>query len=196
MTTSTTTAATATTAPTATSDAAVPLAPGTWALDAAHTSVAFTIRRLGLSKVRGRFGAVDAELVVGERLEDTRVTATIDLASIDTGNPDRDAHVRAPDLLDVARRPTITFRSTAVRGDGDGWAADGELTIGDVTRPLTLEVGFGGVQDFVDGTRHASFEATGEIRRRDYGLGFGAIGAALGEVVRFELDLEFIEPPL
>lgn len=184
MTTSTTTDATAT----------PPLLPGTWALDANHTAVGFTIRRLGLSKVRGRFADVSAELVVGERLEDSRVTATIALASIDTGNPDRDAHVRAADLLDVARRPTIAFCSSGVRGGGEDWAVDGELTIGDVTRPLTLDVAFGGVQPFFDGTRHASFEATGEIRRKDFGLGFGALGAGLGDVVRFELDLEFVEP--
>jgi polyisoprenoid-binding protein YceI len=171
-----------------------PLRPGTWALDANHTAVGFTIRRLGLSKVRGRFADVSAELVVGERVEDSRVAATIALASIDTGNPDRDAHVRAADLLDVARRPTIAFRSSGVRGGGQDWAVDGELTIGDVTRPLTLDVAFGGVQPFFDGTRHASFEATGEIRRKDFGLGFGALGAGLGDVVRFELDLEFVEP--
>src|SRR5690606_2715231 len=132
------------------------------------------------------FADVSAELVVGERVEDCRVTATIALASIDTGNADRDAHVLAPDLLDVARRPTIGYRSTGVRRAGPSWEVDGELTIGEVTRPLTLDVDFGGVQDFIDGTRHASFEAAGEIRRKDFGLGFGALGAALGDVVRFE----------
>jgi len=71
---------------------------------------------------------------------------------------------------------------------------DGELTIGDVTRPLTLSVELGGIEAFVDGTRHAGFEATGEVRRKDFDLGFGPLGAMLGDVVKFELDLEFIEP--
>lgn len=74
------------------------------------------------------------------------------------------------------------------------WTVDGELTIGDVTGPLTLAVEFGGVDDFFDGTRHAGFEAAGEIRRNDFGLGLGTLGAMLGDVVKIELDLEFVEP--
>ena len=77
---------------------------------------------------------------------------------------------------------------------GDGWAIDGEVTIGDVTRPLRLDLDFGGVQDFADGTRHAGFEATGEIRRSDFGIAPGVPSAMLGDVVKFELDLQLIEP--
>jgi polyisoprenoid-binding protein YceI len=171
-----------------------PLVAGSWALDAAHSQVGFAVRHLGVSKVRGRFGEVDAELVVGETVDDTVVTATVATASIDTGNAERDAHVLSPELLDVERRPTMTFRSLGVRGAGTTWALDGELTIGEVTRPLTLDVELGGVEPFFDGTRHAGFEATGELRRRDFGLGFGALGAMLGDVVRIELDLQFVEP--
>jgi polyisoprenoid-binding protein YceI len=171
-----------------------PLVAGSWALDAAHSQVGFAVRHLGVSKVRGRFGEVDAELVVGETVDDTVVTATVTMASIDTGNAERDAHVLSPELLDVERRPTMTFRSVGVRGAGTTWALDGELTIGEVTRPLTLDVELGGVEPFFDGTRHAGFEASGELRRRDFGLGFGALGAMLGDVVRIELDLQFVEP--
>ena len=170
------------------------LAEGTWELDANHASVTFAIRHLGVAKVRGRFGDVAAQLVVGPTPEESSVTATIAVGSIDTGNAERDAHVLSPDLLDVAHRPTMSYRSTAVRADGDGWVVDGDLTIGAVTRPVTLAVELGGVEDFFDGTRHAGFEATGEIRRKDFGLGFGPLGAALGDVVKIELDLEFIEP--
>ena len=135
----------------------------------------FTIRHLGISKVRGRFAGFDADVVVGETLATTTVTATIDLASVDTGNADRDAHVLQPDCLDVERRPTMTFRSTGIRaaidGDGGGWHLDGELTIGDVTRPMTLAVELGGIEDSpMGGPRHAGFEATGEIRRTDFGI--------------------------
>jgi polyisoprenoid-binding protein YceI len=170
------------------------LVSGTWALDTNHTSVGFTIRHLGVSKVRGRFGDVSAELVVGASLEDSTVTASVSLASIDTGNANRDEHVRSAELLDVEKRPTMTYRSTQVRVEGSSGTLEGELTIGDVTRPLTLAVEFGGVEAFFDGTRHAGFEATGEIRRKDFGLGFGPLGAMLGDVVKIELDLEFIEP--
>jgi polyisoprenoid-binding protein YceI len=189
MTTDTPTTDTATTAATT-----LPLVPGRWALDTAHSHVGFAVRHLGVSKVRGRFGDVDAEMAVGTTLEDCSVTAAIAIASLDTGNAERDAHVLAPDLLDVEQRPTMTFRSLAVRADGDAWVVDGELTIGDVTRPITLDVELGGVEDFFDGTRHAGFEATGELRRKDFGLGFGALGAMLGDVVKIELDLQFVEP--
>jgi polyisoprenoid-binding protein YceI len=116
------------------------------------------------------------------------------MASIDSGNADRDAHLRTADFLDVDNRPTMSYRSTRVRGEGSEWTVDGELTIGDVTAPLTLAVEVGDVADYFDGTRHVGFEATGEIRRRDFGLGFGVYGAGLGDVVKIELDLEFIEP--
>jgi len=181
---------------TSTAHATLPLAHGRWAMDSDHTTVGFTIRHLGVAKVRGRFGAVSAELVIGPTLEDSTVTASVDLASIDTGQPDRDAHVRAPELLDTGRRPTMTYRSTQVRGEGTDWTVDGDLTIGDITRPLTLAVELGGVEAFFDGTRHAGFEATGEICRKDYGLGFGTLGAILGDVVKIELDMQFVEPAM
>ena len=186
---------TTTTSPSAPGPAAgLPLVPGRWALDPAHSQVTFSIRHLGVSKVRGRFGDFDAELVVGPTAETSSVNATVAVASVDTGNADRDAHVLADDLLDVGRRPTLAFRSLAVHGAGSDWTLDGELTIGGVTRPLSLDVEFGGVADFFDGTRHAGFEARGELRRKDYDIDFGAADALLGDVVKIELDLEFIEP--
>ncbi|MEU1572108.1 YceI family protein [Streptomyces collinus] len=172
---------------------ALPLASGQWALDPFHSSVNFTIRHLGIAKVRGRFERLEAELSVGERIEDVRVSATVDLASVNTGNADRDAHVRASDLLNVEKRPTMTYRSTRVSGAGEDWTMEGELTIGDVTRPVSLAVEFGGLVDVpMDGSRHAGFEATGEIRRGDFGLDFAP--GLLGEVVKIQLDMQFVEP--
>lgn len=174
----------------------LPLAPGTWTLDAAHTSVGFSIKRLGLAKVRGTFTDVGVELGVGETLEDCRLTASIDVASVDTGNEDRDAHLRSPDLIDVAVRPTIAYRSTSITGHGEDWTVEGELTIGDVTRPHTLEVSFGGVAVYPpDGRLHAAFETSTEVRRKDFALGFGALGAALGATVKVDIDIELVGPP-
>ncbi|MFD5162375.1 YceI family protein [Streptomyces hawaiiensis] len=172
---------------------ALPLASGQWALDPFHSSVNFTIRHLGIAKVRGRFERLEAELFVGERIEDVRVSATVDLASVNTGNADRDAHVLASDLLDVEKRPTMTYRSTRVSGEGEDWTMEGELTIGGVTRPVTFAVEFGGLVEVpMDGGRHAGFEATGEIRRGDFGLDFAP--GLLGEVVKIQLDMQFVEP--
>ncbi|MFC8434847.1 YceI family protein [Streptomyces sp. NPDC057253] len=171
----------------------LPLSPGDWELDPLHSAVNFTIRHLGIAKVRGRFTEVKAELFVGETADDVTVSAEIALASVDTGNSDRDAHTRSADLLDVEKRPTMTFRSTRVSGTGEDWSMEGDLTIGDVTRPVTLAVEFGGVVDSpADSRRHAGFEATGEIRRSDYGLDFGA--GFLGDVVKVQLDMQFVEP--
>jgi polyisoprenoid-binding protein YceI len=181
-----------------TTTATLPLVAGRWAVDPNHSSVGFAIRHLGVSKVRGRFNRFDAEIEIGETVEDTTVVATIDTSSLDTGNADRDAHVLSPDILDVERRPTLTFRSHRVAGTDFEWEVDGDLTIGEVTRPVSLLVEFGGIESFPDGSRHAGFEATTEIRRKDFGVDIalppGVSGAVLGDVVKIELDLQLLEP--
>jgi polyisoprenoid-binding protein YceI len=171
----------------------LPLIPGRWAVDPHHSFVGFAIRHLGVSKVRGRFNRFDAEIVVGDTL-----TATVDVASIDTANADRDKNALSPALLDVAKRPTMVFRSTRVTGAGSEYRVDGELTIGEVTRPTVLAVEFGGIESFPGGPRHAGFEATMEVRRKDFGIDVqlppGVSAVMLGEVVKVQLDLELLEP--
>src|ERR1700687_1481163 len=123
---------------TAHTNVSLPLAPGHWAVDTNHSSIGFSIRHLGVSKVRGRFTRFEADVVIGDSLDTTIVNATIDMASIDTANADRDAHVLSPDIIDVAKRPTMEFRSTRIVGGGVEYQIDGDLTIGDVTRPVVL----------------------------------------------------------
>src|SRR5579864_4585527 len=125
-----------TTSSSTSTNGALPLAAGRWAVDTNHSSIGFTIRHLGVSKVRGRFARFDADVVIGDTLETTSVVATVDMASSDTANADRDAHVLSPDIIDVALRPTMTFRSTRIVDGGSEFQIDGELTIGDVTRPI------------------------------------------------------------
>jgi polyisoprenoid-binding protein YceI len=184
-----------TTAPTSVS---LPLAPGRWAVDTNHSSIGFSIRHLGVSKVRGRFTRFEADVVIGDTLATTTVTATVDVASIDTGNADRDAHVLSPDLIDVAKRPTMVFRSTQVAGAGSEYQVNGDLTIGDITRPIVLAVELGGIEHFPGGPRHAGFEATTEIRRKDFGIDLamppGVSAVALGDVLKVVLDLQLLEP--
>lgn len=171
-----------------TTTATLPLAAGRWDLDSNHSSVGFTIRHLGVSKVRGHFRSFTVDAVVGATLEDTSVNAEIDVASIDTGIADRDAHVLSADILDVAQRPTLSFRSTSVSLD----AIEGDLTLGDVTQPITLDVDFGGIAEFpADGSVHAGFEARGQLHLRDFGIGtFG-----MGDLVKLELDVQLVAPP-
>jgi polyisoprenoid-binding protein YceI len=184
-----------TTSPTTVS---LPLAPGRWAVDTNHSSIGFSIRHLGVSKVRGRFTRFDADVVIGDTLDTSSVTATVDVASIDTANADRDAHVLSPDIIDVAQRPTMVFRSTRIAGAGSEYQIEGDLTIGDVTRPIVLAVELGGIESFPGGPRHAGFEATTEIRRKDFGIDIamppGVSAVALGDVVKVELDLQLLEP--
>jgi polyisoprenoid-binding protein YceI len=177
-----------------TTPATLPLAPGRWALDPSHSAVNFTIRHLGVSKVRGRFTRFEVDVTIGETLDTTSVSATIELASIDTGNADRDAHVLAPDMLDVSVRPTLTFRSTAISAQDDDWQLDGELTIGDVSAPVSLDLELGGVESFPGGPRHAGFEATTTIRRQDFGLIPAIPAAVLGDAIKVELDVQLLEP--
>src|SRR3979409_467735 len=103
---------------TASTSVSLPLAPGRWAVDTNHSSIGFSIRHLGVSNVRGRFTRFEADVVIGDTLDTTTVTATVDVASIDTANADRDAHVLSADIIDVAQRPTLAFRSTRITGAG------------------------------------------------------------------------------
>jgi polyisoprenoid-binding protein YceI len=128
------------------------------------------------------------------------VEATIDLDSIDTNNDDRDAHLRSTDFFSTEIHPTMRFVSTGVTSDGGDWQLSGKLTLNGITRPIILAVEFNGLQEFPGrGVRHAGFSATGALKRSDYGIEFGMLPLnaetlALGDEVKIELDLEFVEP--
>ncbi|MEU7768066.1 YceI family protein [Nocardia sp. NPDC049190] len=169
------------------------LKTGSWALDASHSSVAFTVRHLGISKVRGGFTRFETDFVVDESGA-VSLGATIHLDSFDTGNPDRDAHVRAADFLDVANRPTLTFRATHPVVVAETFEVRGEATLGAVTKPVTLDVEWGGLQEFgPSGDRHAGFSATGTIKRTDFGVG-GLLPGMLSDAVKIELEIQLVEP--
>jgi polyisoprenoid-binding protein YceI len=150
-----------------------------------------------VSKVRGHFAGFDAELVTAPDPLDSTISATVDLSSIDTGNADRDAHIRSADFFNVDEHPTLTYRSTGIRRDGDGFVVDGELTLHGVTRsvPLALEVnGFQHASPF--GDVRAGFSATAEINRKDFGIEFNMPleggGVVVGEKVQIALEIEAI----
>jgi polyisoprenoid-binding protein YceI len=189
-----------TTHPAITTITDLPLPAGTWPLDALHSSVDFKVRHIGLSNVHGRFNRFDATLRVGESLADTRVEATIELASVDTNQPDRDAHLRGTDFFSVDQHPLMTFRSTDIRATRDGgYALDGELTLNGVTRPVTLDVEFSGVGTHpADGSTHAGFSASTTVNRDDFGVDFnvplGLDRFAVGKAIAVELELQFVAP--
>jgi polyisoprenoid-binding protein YceI len=186
-----------TTPTTATTD--LPLAAGEWALDTNHSAVLFVVRHLGLTNVRGRFDEFSATLEVGETLADVVVTAEIDLSSVDTGNADRDTHLRSTDFFDTDRNQKMEFRSTGITGADDSYEMTGDLTIAGITKSVTLDVEFGGTEFFPpDQSTHAGFTATGSIKRSDFGVDFGIIPGAeklmLGDKIKVELDFQFTSP--
>jgi polyisoprenoid-binding protein YceI len=169
---------------------------GTWNIDPVHSEVGFSARHMMVSKVRGRFTKFTGQIVTGEDPLASSATAEIDLSSISTGNEQRDAHIRSADFFEVETYPTMTFRSTGVRADGDTFILDGELTLKGVTRnvPLELELnGFG--PDPYGGTR-AGFTATGEINRRDFNVNFSAPmetgGAVVADKITLQLEIEAV----
>lgn len=176
------------------------LRPGSWAVDPFHSAILFSIRHLGLAKVRGRFDRFGTTLEVGPTLQETSVAAQIDLASINTNNADRDAHLRSTDFFSIDEHPEMTFVSRGIRPAGETWELQGDITLNGRTRPLNLEVEFNGVQEFPGrNVRHAGFTATGSLRRSEFGIEFGLLPIgmdtlALGDEVKIELDLEFVEP--
>ncbi|TXL61933.1 YceI family protein [Aeromicrobium terrae] len=148
------------------------LSTGTWTIDPAHTEIGFSVRHL-MSKVRGNFKQFEGSVTTGENLTDTAVRVSVDLSSIDTGNTDRDNHLRSGDFFEVETNPTMTFESTDVLEKGeDRVVLVGDLTIKGVTRRIELDTElFDEGADPWGGTRFGA-EATAEISRKDFGIDF------------------------
>lgn len=173
------------------------LAPGTWDIDRDHSNVEFVARHL-LSRVRGRFADFSGTITVAPDPALSRVEVEIDAASIDTHQPDRDAHLRSADFLDAEQWPKLTFVSTYVReGIEPGhYLVDGELTVRDVTKPVTLDVEFLGWSDDPWGGKRAGYSATTEIDRTEFGASWNLVvetGAlVVGKKVKIELEVEAV----
>jgi polyisoprenoid-binding protein YceI len=170
---------------------------GTWTIDPAHSIVRATARHLGMSRVEGRFTELSGTITVTDPIETSHVTVVIEAASIDTGSRDRDTHLRSPDFLDVKQFPTLRYRSSALtRLADDHWQLDGGLTIRDITRPVTLDVRYGGSgPDPWGGTRIAA-TATTQLHRTDYEINWnmGLPGGLtlIGPTLRIELDIQAV----
>jgi polyisoprenoid-binding protein YceI len=170
---------------------------GTWDLDPSHSEVGFSVRHLMVSKVKGRFEDFSGTFVTAERPEDSHVEATVDLQSINTSSPDRDAHLRSADFFHVEEHPTLTYRSTGIRADGDVWIVDGDLTLHGVTRPvpLVLEVN-GFLPESPFGDARVGFSARGEINRDDFDISFNMPleggGVVVGNKIQISLEIEAV----
>jgi polyisoprenoid-binding protein YceI len=173
------------------------LEAGTYVIDASHSEVGFTARHAMVAKVRGRFADVEGTLVFGESGAGSSATATIRTASIDTRSADRDAHLRSADFFDTDTYPEITFTSTGVRQDGERYLVDGDLTIKDVTRPVTLEAEYNGVATDPFGNARAGFSAETEVNRKDFGLTWNAAletgGVLVSDKIKLTVEISAIK---
>lgn len=165
---------------------------GSWAIDTANSDVSFVVRHLGIAKVHGRFNHVTGEIVTGLSIGDSSVSAWIDAASIDTGFPGRDTYLKGADVLATDRFPELRFASTTVRPNGDdSYLLDGELTIRDITRLVTLTVELGGFG--VDPTKRETVlgvSATTTFQRADFGLSRKVPAAVISDAVTIRLDIQ------
>ena len=167
---------------------------GTWVLDPAHSEVTFSLRHMMISKVRGEFGLKSATIEAPANPLEAKVTASVDAASISTGDQNRDNHLRSADFFDVETYPTIDFVSTGVRYEGGDFLVDGDLTMHGVTKPVTFELEFGGFGTDPWGNYKAGATAKTVINREDFGLTWNAAletgGVLVGKDVTIMLDLQ------
>jgi polyisoprenoid-binding protein YceI len=174
----------------------IPVA-GTYTLDAAHKRVGFVARHLMVSKVRGNFDEATATIVVGEDPLQSSVSATIQTASVFTGQSDRDNHLRTSDFFEVAKYPTIEYRSTGIKSfEGNEFVLEGELTIKGITKPVDLQVEFEGAGRSPYGHDVFGFSASAEIDREEWDLTWNVAlesgGVMVGRKVKIEIEGEAI----
>lgn len=169
-----------------------------WTIDAVHSNVEFSIRHLMIATVKGRFSDVAGTVVIDDAdPTQAEIDVRIGVASIDTRVAQRDEHLRSADFFDVATFPTLTFKSRKVAVDDNGLTVTGDLTIRGVSREVVLDVTSHGQQKDPWGGERAGFEATGKIKRSDFGLTWNqaleAGGVAVGDEVKISIDAELVK---
>ncbi len=167
----------------------------TWHLDTAHSIIGFKVKHLMVSTVRGAFKDFAGTITAADdTFENAQVTFTAQAASVDTHNEMRDQHLKSPDFFDAEQFPTISFTSTSFTKKGDEFEVIGDLTIKDVTKPVTLTVSSEGIGTGMDGGRVAGFDISGTINREEFGLTWNKTletgGVVVGSTVTFDMHVE------
>jgi polyisoprenoid-binding protein YceI len=170
------------------------LSVGTWNVDPSHSRVGFVARHLMVSKVRGSFASFSGTITVADDPLASTVDASVDIASVSTGDEGRDGHLLSADFFDAEQFPTMTFATTSIRQDGDDYVLVGDLTIKGVTKQVEFELEFEGVNTDPWGNTKAGFEAETEISRKDFGLEWNVAletgGVLVGDKVKITLDIQ------
>jgi polyisoprenoid-binding protein YceI len=170
-----------------------------WKLDSNHSDADFSVQHMAISTVHGSFRGISGVIHLDPaNLAKSGVEASIDVTTVDTGVAARDTHLKSPDFFDVAKFPTITFKSTGVSASGGGYDVAGDLTLHGVTKPVVLHLDpLGKPQADGRGNQHRGFTATTTVNRRDFGLAWGGNLASgdpmVGDTVKIELDIEAIK---
>lgn len=170
----------------------------TWKIDPAHTGVEFSVKHMMIATVKGRFADVAGTVTIDDAHHGRGAAdITINTASIDTREPQRDAHLKSADFFDVEKYPTITFRSTRLDGTSEAFTMTGDLTIHGVTRPIALDVTHEGRGKDPWGGERVGYSATGRIKRSEFGLTWNAAletgGFLVGDDVKITLDIELVK---
>jgi polyisoprenoid-binding protein YceI len=166
-----------------------------WKIDTVHSTLGFTVRHLLVSKVHGHFTKWSGTFAFDEaNLAASHVSVQVDVASVDTREPQRDAHLRTGDFFEVEKFPEMTFKSTKVEGSGKTFKVTGDLTLRGVTKPVVLDVEYAGRMVHPQMGERSGFSAHGSINRKDFGVNFNQVldsgGVALSEKVDLNIEVE------
>ena len=176
----------------------VSIPAGTYVIDPSHTEVGFVARHAMVTKVRGYFRAVEGQIVVADEFANSSATATMKVDSVDTGNGDRDGHLKSADFFDAENTPEITFVSTGIKDvKGDEFTLVGDLTIKGITKPVELEAEINGAATDPFGNARIGFSAETEVEREDWGLTWNAAletgGVLVSKKIKLVLDVSAIK---
>ena len=170
--------------------------PGTYAIDASHTHVGFTVRHMMVSKVRGQFDKFDGTVVIAEDPTQSSVNVTVEVDSINTNDENRDGHLKSADFFDTENHPMMTFTSTAVVPDGSDFKVTGDLSLKGTTKAVELDLEFNGTHPDPWGGTRAGFSAETEISRKQFGVDFevpmDGPGVVVGDKVKVYLEVEAV----
>ncbi len=173
------------------------LIPGDWNVDPSHSTVGFVARHLMISKVRGHFSSFSGVLHIADDPLQSWVEAEADLASVTTGDEQRDTHLRSADFFNIEKHPKMTFKSTSIKPDGDDYILTADLTVLGHTRSVDFELEFEGVEKDPWGGTRVGFTAEAEISRKDWELTWNVAletgGVVVGDKVKIELEVEAVK---
>ena len=169
-----------------------------WTVDPVHSHVGFSVRHMMVTTVRGKFTAFSGTLDIDPSdFTKSKIHGEIDVSSIDTGNTDRDNHLRNNDFFDAPTHPKITFESTSIKPSGDNYIVEGNLTIRNTTKPVSIEVEYAGTSKNPYGQTVAGVSGTATINRKDFGVNFNALletgGVAVGDKVKLEIEVQAVQ---